>query len=153
MTGADESWWRKRRPEAEDVLRFGTPRREHVLGHVGWACRLLITCLGLAWLAVMWLAETMRDSRKLISNSAVLAYVMWLDRFIRSQRVCAVATRQTWWLKEMFKPRRISIDNTLKYHRNDQNVVFSRRLFLVFEYLSDPDAALVALNSAREASA
>ena len=148
-----DDWWREKIPETEEVLWFGRPDQGYFPHNVGWAYRILIFCLGLAWLASPWFADTVRDYWKLLSCTAVLMFFMWWDRFIRSRRVYVVTTRHAWWFSQIFMAKNIGIDDTLKYRRSGRNIVFSRRLFLVFEYLPDPDAAVAALNQARETSA
>ncbi len=147
-----EEWWRETIPKTEKVLWVGKPSNGFFPPHVGWAYSILILCLGLAWLASPWFAESVRDYWKLGGCTVLLSFFIWLDRFIRSRRVYVVTTRNAWWISEVFKPKHMSIDKTLKYHRSGRNVVFSRSLFLVFEYLSDPEAALQALDQAREAA-
>jgi hypothetical protein len=148
-----DGWWRTHIPEGEEVLWTGQPHQGFFPPHVGWAYRILILSLGLAWLASPWFADTLRDYWKLIGSTGFVAFLMWYDRLLRTSRIYVVTTRNAWWISKIFKPKHIPVDRALNYHRSGQNVVFSRRLFLVFEYLSDPDAALAALNQAREASA
>ncbi len=152
MTGPDKDWWRAHIPQTEEAIWFGQPHQGFFPPRVGWAYGILIACLCIAWLASPWVADSICDYWKLVGCSLFLAFLMWWDRLLRSRRNYVVTTGSAWWISGIFKPKRVIVDRSLRFHRSGHKVVFSRRPFLVFEYLSDPDAAIRALKQAREAS-
>ena len=148
-----DEWWREKIPEAEEVLWFGRPHDGFFPPHLGWSYRILICCLGLAWLTAPWIVDSVRDIWKLISCTILLAFVMWADRYVRSQRVYVVTLQNAWQINKNLKSRTLTIDQFLNFRTVPSAVVFSRHPFFRFDHLPDPDAALAALNQAREASA
>ncbi len=146
-------WWREYIPDQEKVLWFGRPHEGYFPPRVGWAFGILIFFLLVAWLASPWFADTVRDFSKLFGCTVLLGFLMWWDRLIRSRRVYVVTGQNVWWISGIFKPKSLPVTPKLSFYRSGGNIVFSRLRFLVFEYLSDPEAAMVALTQAREASA
>jgi len=146
-----DEWWREKIPEGEQVLWFGHPYSGFFPPHLGWSYRILIGAVGLAWLASPWFADTVRDFWKLISCTGVLAFVMWADRYFRSQRVYVVTSRNAWQINKEFKPKKLEINRFLNFRTVPSAVVFARHPFFRFDHLSDPDAALAALTQAQEA--
>lgn len=152
MTASNLDWWRRQLPEDAQIIWSGQPYQGFFPPHVRWAYGILCVCLCLAWIASPWYAETVRDYWKIVGCTVLLAFYMWWDRFLRSRRVYVVTDNNVWWLSEVFPAKSLSIHPNLSFYRSGQNIVFSRLRFLVFEYLTDPDAALAALAKAREST-
>lgn len=148
-----EEWWREKIPETEEVLWSGKPHSGYFPPHLGWSYRILIFCLCLAWLVSPWIVDSVRESWKLISCTILLAFVMWADRYVRLQRVYVVTSQNAWQINKNLKPKTLEINQYLNFRTVPSAVVFSRHPFFRFDHLSDPNAALAALNKAREASA
>lgn len=145
-------WWREKIPETEEVLWFGQPHNGFFPPHLGWSYRILIFCIGLAWLMSPWLADNVRDYWKLISCTGALAFIMWADRYVRLQRVYVVTAQNAWQINKVLNFKKLEINRHLNFRAVPSAVVFSRHPFFRFDHLSDPDAALMALCQAREAS-
>lgn len=104
------------------------------------------------WLTSPWMLETVRDFWKLTCVTALLAFTLWADRFVRAQRVYVVTSKNARQFNKNLKSKTLKIDCFLNFKPGRRAVVFDRHPFFRFDHLSDPDAALKALNQAREAS-
>lgn len=144
-------WWRDRIPATEQILWSGRPHSGFFPPHLGWSYRILIGAVVLAWLAAPWIADSVRDYWKLISCTGVLAFIMWADRYVRSQRVYVVTSQNAWQINKDLKSKQLKINRFLNFRTVPSAVVFSRHPFFRFDYLQDPEAALAALTQAREA--
>ncbi|KIC40105.1 hypothetical protein RA27_14810 [Ruegeria sp. ANG-R] len=152
MTATVEDWWRDQIPDGEKILWFGRPDQGFFPPRYGWAYVAGFLGLIVLWLSSPWLFDTVREFWKLTCVTLLIAFALWADRFVRAQRVYVVTTQNARIINEIFKPKILKIDKSLKYFFSRRRLTFSRGLFFSFDHLSDPDAALKALNQAREAS-
>ncbi|MEX0305753.1 MAG: hypothetical protein AB3N12_00070 [Ruegeria sp.] len=152
MTVSDQDWWRDQIPDEEKVLWFTRPDQGFFPPRYGWAYMFGLCGLAGLWLSSPWLFDTVRDYWKLTCVTLLLTFTIWADRFVRAQKMYVVTTQNAWIVNEIFKSKNLKIDKSLKFYFARRRLSFNRRLFFSFDHLSDPDAALKALNQAREAS-
>ncbi|WP_170415206.1 hypothetical protein [Ruegeria atlantica] len=152
MTGANEDWWHARIPDGEAVLWAGRPDQGYFPPRFAWAYKGMLVLFATLWLASPWLFDTVRDFWKLFFCTIGFWFVLWADRFARSQRVYVVTKENAWKLNKDLKSKSLKIDRFLNFRSGRRAVLFSRHPFFAFEHLSDPDAALAALHQAQEAS-
>ena len=144
-------WWRDKMPGTEDVLWFAQPDQGFFPPGYGWAYETLILLFIALWPTSPWIIETVRDFWKVLFCTVGFAFVLYADRYLRAQRIHAVTTQYAWEFNKSIKSRYLDINRFLNFSKSRRAVALERHPFFSFDHLSDPDAALQALNKAQEA--
>ncbi|WP_120632342.1 hypothetical protein [Ruegeria sp. EL01] len=151
MSGQKE-WWRDQIPDGEEVLWVGHPDQGLFPPRIAWVCKVAIALIAFVWLSSPWLIDTVRGFWKISACTIGFMFVLYADRFVRSQRVYVVTSLNALELNKTLKSKQLKIDRFLTFSHSRRRLAFGRHPFFSFDQLSDPDAALKALSQAREAS-
>lgn len=151
MSAATEDWWRAQLPDEENVLWAGRPDKGYFPLSFEWLYKCILGLFTALWLSSPWLFDNVWDFWKLFLSTIGIGFVLWVDQFVRSQRVYVVTSKNAWELNKNLKAKSLTVDRYLNVRSGRRGVLFAHHPFFSFDHLSDPDAALKALNQAREA--
>jgi hypothetical protein len=152
MTSSTNAWWQGELDPDETLLWHASPKPslippQHARIYIPLG---LLLCLALPLVLLRSGAE---DNLWLLAGGlGLLAFGLLTDQFLRKRRVYAVTSRRVWEFNRKSTPNSLQIDTSLRFKRGPHSVNFEGRLNFALQNLTDPDAAIRALQQAQKAA-
>lgn len=152
MTGGADSWWKTELEAGETLLWLASPKpslippqHARIYGPLG-----VLLCLALPM--VLLRSGAGDNLWFLAAGLGLFLFGLLTDQFLRKRRVHAVIDRRVLEFNRMSPAKSLPVDSRLVFKRGLHSVNFEDRLTFSFQNLTDPDAAIRALQQAREAA-